>query len=359
MPSIYDLVTANNLSAYYEATRPDSTNIGDRLFPVRKQLGLRLDFIKGANEQAVVLKASAFDTQSSLRDRLSIELNSEKMPYFDEGMLVKEEDRQQLNLLADSNNQQVLDTVIDNIYNDQTTLVGAAKARIHAMRMQVLATGKLYLDSNGIKREIDYGVPEKNQGEAKADWSASNADPIGDIDDAIEKMAEMGITPAGMIMNAKTYGQIRKADSTAKRINGTKANQPTRNQVIEFLRDEYSLNVELVDDSFTDDKGELRKYFPDGRVTFIPNRPVGRTVFGTTPAESDLMNGNTPGVSVSIVENGVAIVTEQKVNPVNVLTTASMINLPSFEGANLVYFLKTDLSADEPVEGDGPEDGVE
>ncbi|API89046.1 hypothetical protein BKP56_07165 [Marinilactibacillus sp. 15R] len=350
MPKIYDLVTAANLSGYYEATKPDSTNIGDQLFPARKQLGLRLDFIKGANKRAVVLKASAFDTQASLRDRMSIKLSSENMPYFDEGMLVKEEDRQQLNMIAQTNNQELLDAVVDNIYDDEATLISAAKARTHAMRMQVLATGKLQINSNGVRREFDYGVPEENQGQAATDWSATEADPIADIDTAIEAMAEQGISPAGMVMNSKTYGYLRKSASTAKRITGVKANQPTRNQVIEYLRDEYGLYATLVDDTFIDDAGEVRKYFPDGRVTFVPNQPVGNTVFGTTPAESDLQNGNTPGVSVAVVETGVAVVTEQKVNPVNVETRVSMINLPSFEGANMVYLLQTDLAAEEPVD---------
>lgn len=348
MATIYDLVTASNLVSYYETTKPDTTNIGDRLFPARKQLGLNLEFIKGANEKPVVLKASAFDTQSTLRDRMAIELNSEKMPYFDEGMLVKEEDRQQLNMIAQTNNQQLIDTIVDRIYNDEAKLIAAARARIHAMRMHVLATGLLSINSNGVKRDFDYHVPESNQGEAATDWSSDEADPLADIDKAIEKMAEIGIRPAGMILNSKTFGQLRNAESTFKRITGVKSRQPKRSEVLEFLDDEYSLTVELVDDTYIDDDKEQKKYFPDGRVTFVPNQAVGNTVFGTTPAESDLMNAQT-NASVSITETGVAVTTETKTNPVNVETTVSMINLPSFEGANLVYLLKTDLSADEPA----------
>lgn len=353
MPRITDLVTASNLSEYYSATETNAESIGERLFPARKQLGLRLDFIKGANNQSVALKASAFDTQASLRDRMPIQLSSENMPFFREGMLVKEEDRQQLNMLASTGNQQLVDTVLSRIYDDQTNLIRASKSRFHAMRMQVLATGKLAVDSNGVKREFDYGISEANQGQAAVDWASADADPIGDIDNAIEHMAELGIAPAGIVLNSKTYGQLRKAKATATRINGTVANQPTRNQVMEFLRDEYSLAVELVDGSYTDDDGVAHKYFPDGRVTFVPNQSVGYTVFGTTPEESDLQTGAS-NAEVNVVETGVAVTTLIKEHPVNVETIVSMINLPSFEGANLVYLLQTDLDAEAPV-GDGEE----
>lgn len=349
---ITDFITANDLTAYYEATKPNSQNIGDRLFPSRKQLGLKLDFIKGANQQNVVLKASAFDTQATLRDRMPIELTSEKMPFFREGMLVKEEDRQELNLLEQTGNQALIDTVLDRIFSDVTSLVSGAKARTHAMRMQVLATGKLAINSNGVKLEFDYGVSEDNKGSVTTDWADANADPLADIDDVIEKMEGIGISPAGIILNGKTYGQIRKAGATARRINGTKNNQVTKRQLTEYLQEEYGLNVELVNDTYKDDAGEVRKFYPDGYVTFVPNQAVGRTVYGTTPEESDLQSGNN-SVDVSVVDTGVAVTTMTHPNPVNVESIVSMITLPSFEGADLIYQLQTDTSADEPVDAGG------
>lgn len=346
---ITDLVTATNLSEYYtEAQSNQQETIGDRLFPSRKQLGLRLEFVKGANNQPVVLKASAFDTQASQRDRMPIELDSMNMPFFREGTKVKEEERQQLNTLA--SNQGVLDIVAERIFNDQATLISAAKARVQAMRLQVLATGKLAIDSNGVKREFDYGVSEKNKGKVAVDWSETTADPLNDIDEAIENARLAGAIPAGMILNSKTFGQIRKSEATARRINGAKNKPATRRDVLEFLQDEYSLNIELIDETYINDNKQAVKFFPDGYVVFVPNNPVGFTNYGTTPEESDLQAGHN-NVDVQIVDTGVAITTETTNNPVNVNTNVSMINLPSFEGANQVFQLLTDLSLEEPVEG--------
>ena len=71
----------------------------------------------------------------------------------------------------------------------------------------------------------------------------------------------------------------------------------------------------------------------------FPGTVLGKTWFGTTPAESDLMTGN--AANVSITETGVAVVTHQKVDPVQVETIVSMICLPSFEMADGVGIIDT------------------
>lgn len=73
---------------------------------------------------------------------MEVELSHEEMPFFKEAMLVKEVDRQQLNTLSQTGNTTLINTVLQTIFNDQANLVAGAKARLEAMRMQVLATGK-------------------------------------------------------------------------------------------------------------------------------------------------------------------------------------------------------------------------
>ena len=76
---------------------------------------------------------------------------------------------------------------------------------------------------------------------------------------------------------------------------------------------------------------------PTDTFVMFPDGDLGKTWFGTTPAESDLMTGS--AANVSITDTGVAVVTAQKVDPVQVETIVSMICLPSFEEADQVYIL--------------------
>ena len=75
MPLIYDVMTAGNVSGYWNASQQavDST-IGEKVFPAQKQLGLKLSYVKGASGRPVVLKPSAFDTKATLRERMAVEL---------------------------------------------------------------------------------------------------------------------------------------------------------------------------------------------------------------------------------------------------------------------------------------------
>lgn len=350
MPLIHDIFTASNIAGYYnEAHRDVDQSLGQRLFPADKQLGLELSYIKGAGGVPVVLKASKFDTKATIRDRMNIELTKENMPLFRESMLVKEKDRQELNTIGQTGNQQLIDMITSRIFNDKATLLTGAHARLEAMRMRVLATGKIDTISDGVALDYDYGVPEENKGTVVTAWSDSaNADPLNDIENAIEALEELGQKAEAMILNKQTFALIRKAEATQAYIDPD-GGKVTRKDVINYIQDELGVRVEFKDDVYVDDDGQTKKYFPDGRVTFVPNATLGRTVFGTTPEESDLVSGY--NLNIEIVDTGIAIYAKTTNDPVNVQTFVSMITLPSFESLNAVYMLNVDPTAgDEPVE---------
>lgn len=344
MALIYDLVTAPNLKGFWDTRQEEAIpTLGEKAFPAKKQLGLKLAFIKGAAGLPVVLRASAFDTEATLRERMNVTLNEEEMPFFKEAMVVKEHDRQQLNLIAQTGNQALTNTITKGIFDDTTRLLSGAKARLEAMRMQVLATGKIAIISNGVARDIDYGVSKTNKGSVKTAWSDPDANPLEDISQAIDKLSETGAKPEVIILNSKTFGEIKKAKSTLlaiKPLAPTGANVTTR-EVTEYLETELGVKVAFENGTYKDDDGVTKKFYPDGHVTLAPNGALGNTVFGTTPEESDLMGGNTDSTKVSIVETGIAVTTIKHADPVNVETKVSMIALPSFERLDEVYMLST------------------
>ena len=56
MALIYDTITAENVSGYWNASQENvDTTLGDKLFPARKQLGIKLAFVKGGSGKAVAL----------------------------------------------------------------------------------------------------------------------------------------------------------------------------------------------------------------------------------------------------------------------------------------------------------------
>ena len=107
----------------------------------------------------------------------------------------------------------------------------------------------------------------------------------------------------------------------------------------QYLLDELGIVLKVNPYKYKDEKGVTTPYMPTDTVVLFPDGALGKTWFGTTPAESDLMASKV--ANVSITDTGVAVTTVEKADPVNVETIVSMICLPDFPMADQVYILDT------------------
>ena len=83
MPTIYDLVTSSDVVAYWTQKKENQQPLlGETLFPNRRQLGTKLEWVKGANNQPVALRLSSYDAKAIRRDRQGIEKYDTEMPFF-------------------------------------------------------------------------------------------------------------------------------------------------------------------------------------------------------------------------------------------------------------------------------------
>ena len=138
-----------------------------------------------------------------------------------------------------------------------------------------------------------------------------------------------------------TWRNIRNNDKIKKAIfvltNG--AGAVSDKQLRQYLVDELEIDVMVNDKRYKDETDATVKFMPVNTFVMFPDGDLGKTWFGTTPAESDLMSGSV--ANVSIADTGVAITTVQKAVPFQVETIVSMICLPYFEAADQVYILDT------------------
>ena len=182
MASIYDLVTAQNIAAYWEEINQNRQPLlGETLFPKKKRLGTKLEWIKGANNQPVALRTSTFDAKAIRRDREGIDQFTTKMPFFKESKYIDEEMRQDLNNLIASNNQEVVDAILTNIYDDEAELIDASEIALERMRMEMLTTGTITLADNAQSYEYDYQLESYQKKTSSKDWADESADIIGDV----------------------------------------------------------------------------------------------------------------------------------------------------------------------------------
>jgi hypothetical protein len=340
MASIFDLLCSQTVAAYWaENLLNEAPHIGEELFPANKQMGLNLQWIKGAKGVPVALKPSAFDAQAVPRPRIGADILKTQMPYFKESYYIDEELRQKL--LIVQQNDAYASMILMNIMDDATRLLRGASAAREAMRMMALTTGVVSIFGNGQNYSFDYGVTHKSSVPITWDNHAT-ADPIEDILQAKDAITMVtGTAPARAITDGKTWGHLRRSQKIRATLLVSTAGigNVSDTMLKSFFLDEVGLMIEVNDKRYKSFDGVDTRYVAEGTFVMFPDGALGSTWFGTTPAEADLMGAM--GSNVTISDLGVAITTTTKADPVTVETIVSQICLPSFEQADNVYILGT------------------
>lgn len=341
MAKIYETVTAKNVVGFIDLKQKARVPyLGEALFPRKKQLGLKLEFIKGKSGLPVVLKASEFDVKTPLRDRVGFTTLEEDMPYFKEGYLIKEVDRQQINTFLEAGLSDFADAIIEQVFDDAGNLVEGARASFERMRMQAITEGKVSIAAEGTYRDFDYQLDPSQFVEFTGEdaWDQATSTPVQDILTIIENARKKGVVLTRIILNSVTVGYIAQHESIRKDMNPLGASNIilSTEDVLNYLRQKTKLQIAVYDNYYQDEAGVAQKFFPDNKVTFLTAGELGKSVYGTTPHESDLMTGagKNTNADVAIVDGAIAVTTHKKVDPVNIETIVAMIGLPSFEGAD-------------------------
>lgn len=353
--SIFDIVTSKALAAYYETVASNNVPLlGEGLFPNDKKMGLKLDWIKGYDELPIILAPSAFDAKPVLRDRGGVNQESTKMPFFRESMRMGEEDRQQLLMFLEANNDAYAKTIINRIFDDAANLVEGARLVPEVMRMNLLHSGSFVITSSTDKGNFvkyEYNYDPNGEWAARnnttllttARWSDhANSNPVMDFINVKKNAAKRGHVITRVIVGYETWADICANEKIAKDMNpiGNANIILTEDDVKAYMTRKTGITIQVYEKLYKDQDGNEQYFYPTrGAATFLTAGTVGKTWFGTTPEEADLMSGNTLA-DVSLVNTGVALSTEKIALPVNLITWASEIVLPSFEGMNTVYNIK-------------------
>ena len=336
--TIFDVVTAENISAYWEnMTQNRAPYVGEQLFPSVKKLGLNLDWLNGNSGVPVVLNLSAFDAQAIPRARQGFSVTRAQMPYFKESLYIDEELRQQLNIAIEGGSDAYVNTIMQKIFNDNAQLIESARVQRERMRMALLTTGAISMTANGQSVSYDYGVPSGHKKTAAASWKNSSTDIIADIYAWQQTILEdTGVKPTRAICNSTVWNALRNNTNIRNTIFvysngvGTISDAALKS----LLAEQLELSVYVNDRLYKNESGTNTKFVPDDTFVLFPAGELGNTYFGTTPEESDLQTGS--AANVAIVDTGVAVTTMKKLDPVNVETKVSMITLPSFEASNQI-----------------------
>ncbi|AQR95559.1 major capsid protein [Clostridium saccharoperbutylacetonicum] len=345
---LQDYINSKNIALYIKEL-PTEDTIDQTLFPNRKVLGTKLENAKGAKKKAVALRQSTFDVAAKMRSlNAKVEVKTTEIPFFKESVGIDETTRREVINAMNSNNENIVNAVLDQVYDGQANLIKGAAIIAKKMRAQVIQTGRIIYSSDPTDGNVvvDYGVPANHKviltGSDK--WTDPTADIVGDVKKFQKIMTDDNCPkPNIMLMTEKTFDETFLVNTAIKDdIRNSNVNTlriVSQSDFLQFAKERMNLTVIFLEDTtyYPYEGADPVAYYDDCKVTLMSGATLGETVYGTTPEEFDLTHGSSK-LDTTVIEPGIAVTTNTKWDPVTVDTKVSVMPIVSFDRADEVFF---------------------
>ncbi|MCY6958861.1 major capsid protein [Clostridium brassicae] len=327
MPRIEEVFNTKELINYFKE-RTAKPMLGEALFPERKIQDIEFDMILGAGGLPVSASVHALDTKTQLASRQAIEKGAAELALIKRQIKLTEKD---IIKVQNPRTDAELAFVLGQLYNDSEKMVESVKVRVEAMRMEVLSSGKLKIEENGVKVTLDYGVPDENK--KSFDWSdTAKSKPLDDLDTlatAIETSS--GARPTRALTSRKIMKAICNNTSVRKAVFGVNSDKVVTLAQLNDLLSQMDLpQIAVYEGKYkieTSTGFDTKRYFPDNVISMFGDETLGETIYGLTAEEIKLIGDGKMDMA-SMVGN-IFVGTYTSIDPVGEYTKAAATALPS------------------------------
>lgn len=316
----------------YLKERKYPTMLGEELFPEVKRQSLEFDMLTNGSKTPVIASVHGFDTESEIGQR-EAEKKAIELALIKRKMQLKE---REIIALESPRNEAEKAYLMKNVYADFDALVESIRARIEAMRMEIVATGKITLNENNLDAVIDFGVPAENKA-AAVDWSSADANPINDM---ITWKNQLDTAPTRVLTSTTVLAKIL---SNKNVINALFGKDSTRiasvGELNTYLESLQLPKIYTYDAKYrklgADGKYTKHRYFPENAFVMMPGETLGETIYGPTAEEIRLQRD--PSVDIKLVGKILAMMYEEGEDPVSTWEKAVATALPALKCADELF----------------------
>jgi len=333
-----------DLSANIDVTRPNDPI--DSLFGDTKTDNIMAEWESIRSQYLLPSMAyfHGFDTEAHTAIRMPIEAHN-----IEKG-LIKEKINQSERLRAiRGKGEQRESKLYEYTVNDALHRADAIITRTKVAKYEIMATGGMTIKENNLDLSIDYGVPAENLALTLDFGVGASKDLPAQIQDIIDMASDLGVTITGIMTAGKNITAMRNNAAMQRVINGTigAGVQLRRSQLENYLQDEYGINrvinadlryrIDVGIDENGEPISEIKRYFPDNKVTFFAEGVGGQMGVGLwgNPPEADrpdLIN-----VENSDVSPYIWISQKAEWDPTVVWTKASALFIPMLYSPNSLF----------------------
>lgn len=329
-----ELFTQNEVISYVR-DREYKPLLGETLFPERKQPSLKLDQLSGGSRIPIAASIHDFDTEAEIGSRIANKQELE-LSLIKRKMQLKETD---IIALENPRTKAEQDYLVGQVYNDIDQLVAGVRARVEAMRMEVLAAGQVTVKENGLNFTLDYHVPDEHKEALTGTnvWTNENSDPLADIERWIDTL---DTKPTRALTSRKIYRALATHPKIIAAIFGKDSGRVVSQADLDAFMETHGYPViRTYDEKYKVQEANgtytTKKYFPENKFAMFNDDLLGETLYGPTAEETRLTRD--PAVDTSLVGNVLASVYDETRDPVGTWTKAVATALPSFAAADEVF----------------------
>ena len=215
------------------------------------------------------------------------------------------------------------------LFDDIGFVYDAVRVRAEKMRAEILTTGQLSVNENGVQFTVDYGVPTANKVTPTTLWSdTTNSNPIQDM---IDWKNAIDFEPEGGIISKEIFDYLSKNVNVRKAIFGDNGGSRfvTLKTLNEFLSGLGLPKLAINKEKYRDASGNSQYFWTATKFVWVGSN-IGETLMG--PTEEGVLNKN-----VSKTDEGIYIQTYENERPPAIITTGSATSLVALPGAEEIF----------------------
>lgn len=268
----------------------------------------------------------SYDAESPIGARKGIHTIQGELPPISEKIRLGEYDRLKMRNLSDA--------VRNAIMDDGVERAKAIHTRIEIARGDLLMTGKVAIEENGLALEADFGRASNHTQTAATRWD-NGGDPIEDLLAWVQiYVATNGVRPGEILTSEQVVAALMRNPMIHEYVlaPGATQNIVTREALNALLQSFGLPGLTTYDAQVDDGTGGARSILDPKRILFLPpaGQKIGETLWGVTAESLDeryqIDAAEAPGVVVGSYSDN---------DPVGMWTKASAISLPVAPNTNL------------------------
>jgi hypothetical protein len=256
-----------------------------------------------------------------------------ELPPISKKMRLGEEERLRKRALERGTNQDM----INAIYDDAATLTRSVLARIEMMRGEVLQTGKIIFNENGVVQTVDFGRKAGHTVTAATKWD-STGDPVADLRTWVQTYIDNnGISPEFILTSTQVISAMLTNQKVRDLVNvGLGAPGIVTITALQTILSAFGLPPLVPYDTAVRVGGVSTRVTNVKQITLMPpaGEPLGKTFFGTTAESLELAEAQ----AIATGDAAGLVSTVHKLDdPVSIWTKVAGIALPTLPNPDLTF----------------------